>query len=264
MFRVAFTIARKEITETLRDRRALHSSILYTLMGPFLVGLISFSSTSRPGQHGSADTLLALASVFTLIAAFSGGMQVAMDAFAGERERRSLLPLLTNPVSRLSIVAGKWIAISVFAVCAVLIDLCAFGFILTRAQPGIFAQLHVSALLATTCLGLFSLAVLAASVELLVSIFCRSLKEAHTYLAFVVFIPMTVGMFLSFFPHPVSWWWCAFPVIGQQSILTLAVKHQPLPSWSAVVLCITTAAAAIVCLVCTARVLEQDENVYGQ
>jgi sodium transport system permease protein len=264
VFRAPITIARKEITEMIRDRRALHSSILYTLMGPLIVGLISFSPTSKQGQHGSADTLLALASVFTLIAAFSGGMQVAMDAFAGERERRSLLPLLTNPVSRFSIAAGKWIAISLFAVCAVLIDLCAFGFIPTRAQPGIFAHLHVSTLLLTTILGLFPLAILAASVELLVSIFCRSLKEAHTYLAFVVFIPMAAGMFMAFFPHSASWWWYAFPVVGQQSALSLAVSHQPLPSWSAVVLSITTAAVAIVCLTCTARILDRDENVYGQ
>lgn len=264
MFRVPVTIARKEITEMLRDRRALQSSVLYTLMGPLVVGLISFSPATKEGQHGGADTMLALASVFTLIAAFSGGMQVAMDVFAGERERRSLLPLLTNPISRFSITAGKWISISVFAVCAVLIDLCAFALILANVQSGIFAHLRASTLLATIFLGLLPLAVLAASLELLVSIFCRSLKEAHTCLAFVVFIPLAVGMFLSFFPHSASWWWCAFPVIGQQSVLALAVKHQPLPRFGVVVLFVTTVSLAIGCLTCTARILERDENVYGQ
>src|ERR1039458_3641612 len=47
-------------------------------------------------------------SVFTLVAAFVGGMNVAMDTVAGERERQSLLPLLMNRVRRREIVVGKW------------------------------------------------------------------------------------------------------------------------------------------------------------
>ena len=35
-----------------------------------------------------------------MIAAFTGGMQIATDSTAGERERGSLEPLLVNPAPR--------------------------------------------------------------------------------------------------------------------------------------------------------------------
>src|ERR1039458_2267716 len=54
--------------------------------------------------------LIGMMSVFTLVAAFVGGMNVAMDTVAGERERQSLLPLLMNRVRRREIVLGKWLA----------------------------------------------------------------------------------------------------------------------------------------------------------
>ncbi len=50
--------------------------------------------------------------IFVLLAAFIGGMSVAADVTAGERERGSLESLLLHPVSRLAIVGGKWLAVS--------------------------------------------------------------------------------------------------------------------------------------------------------
>jgi sodium transport system permease protein len=62
-------------------------------------------------------------SVFTLVAAFSGGMNIAIDTIAGERERRSLIPLLLNPVPRADIALGKWLAAGLFALAGLLINL---------------------------------------------------------------------------------------------------------------------------------------------
>ena len=76
-------IARKEMIDRLRDRRSVISSVMYTLMGPFVVGLVSLS----PAIKGAGRRpIVGLMSVFTLVAAFSGGMNVAMDTVAGERE----------------------------------------------------------------------------------------------------------------------------------------------------------------------------------
>ena len=54
------------------------------------------------------------------LAAFLGGMHVAIDTMAGERERGSLEPLLLNPVPRGAVVVGKWLA-----TCAVAGTACA-------------------------------------------------------------------------------------------------------------------------------------------
>lgn len=61
--------------------------------------------------------------MFLIVAAFVGGLNVAIDTTAGERERRSLEPLLVNPVSRSALTAGKWLATCVFGLVASLLTL---------------------------------------------------------------------------------------------------------------------------------------------
>src|SRR5512139_1757686 len=100
--RDSLVVARKEIRDHRRDTRSLASTAMYALMGPAVVLLVTFSPVG--GGNRRPDLLLSMASVFALVAAFTGGMNIAMDSMAGERERRSLVPLLLNAVPRLSVV----------------------------------------------------------------------------------------------------------------------------------------------------------------
>src|SRR4051794_2716975 len=111
-------VARKELMDHLRDVRSLISAGLYALMGPFVVLIVA-----RAVRGANQPMLAGMMSVFTLVSAFVGGMYVAMDMTAGERERRSLLPLLMNPITRLDLMIGKWLATSVFAVAGLLTTL---------------------------------------------------------------------------------------------------------------------------------------------
>ena len=54
--------------------------------------------------------ILSFIPLFIMLAAFTGGMQIATDSTAGERERGSLEPLLVNPAPRIAIAGGKWLA----------------------------------------------------------------------------------------------------------------------------------------------------------
>ena len=66
---------------------------------------------------------LSILPLLLVIAALTGGMQVAIDSTAGERERGSLEPLLLNPVSRGVLATGKWLAASLFGCGAVLFSM---------------------------------------------------------------------------------------------------------------------------------------------
>jgi sodium transport system permease protein len=224
------------------------------------VGLLT-SSEGHGSAGAAANTLFGLVSVFALIAAFTGGMNVAMDCLAGERERRSLLPLLMNPLRRRDIVLGKWIAISVFALTGVLVNISGFAIVLAHAKllPHVMIGSFVEALV----LGLVPLAILAASAELLVSTFSRSIKEAHSYIAFIVFVPMGLGMFVVFFPHAIGVWWYLFPVVGQQLLLVTSAHGERINSKDAVALGVVTVWLGLVLLRWTARLLQRDEIVYG-
>jgi sodium transport system permease protein len=244
----ALIVARKEIRDHMRDTRSLVSSAFYALMGPLVVGMVSIATR---GEKSSA-VLVSMMSVFALVATFVGGMNVAMDAIAGERERRSLLPLLMNPLLRRDVILGKWMAISLFAVGSVIINLS--GFAIAVSFP-----FHL--LLAVT-LALIPLVLFAAALELLISTWCRNIKEAHTYLSLVIFLPMGIGMFLVFFPHMASaWFW--FPVAGQQLLIDLLTKGAPVSLFSSVALSLITAASAAAILLAAAKLLHRDEFVYG-
>ena len=64
---------------------------------------------------------------FVLMAVLYGALHAALDSTAGERERGSLEPLLMNPASPLSLVLGKWAAVS--AVALLIAVLSCFSFI---------------------------------------------------------------------------------------------------------------------------------------
>lgn len=259
MLNASWTIARKELLDHLRDGRALSSAALYILMGPLVVWLIMFAVGS--GDNGAGARILpVMASVFALVAAFSGSMSMAMDMIAGERERRSLLPLLMNAVSRVEIVVGKWLAASVFAFGGLLVNVLAFGAVLAfaAATPGTAAS---SLLLMTPALVMLALA--AAALQILVSTMCRNIKEANTYLSMMIFVVMGVGMWLAFRPQSAAGWWFLTPIAGQQVLMQRGLMTGELPVLESLILTATTAASAMLALACASRLMRRDAIVYG-
>ncbi len=252
-------IARKEIIDGLRDTRSLVSAALYALMGPIVVGMVSLSV--HPGTKGSTNVLAGMMAVFTLVSAFVGGMNVAMDTVAGERERRSLLPLLLNPVRRLDVVIGKWIALCFFAETGLLINLA--GFAAVFARSGMAPAQDWPRLLPALALGVLPLPLLAGSFQLLISTVCRAVKEAQTYLSLSVFLPMGVGMFLVFAPAAGRGWGGVMPLAGQQLQLEALLKGGEVSLLQGLLVGCLTAGLAALLLAAAANRLERDEIVYG-
>ncbi|MGD0364532.1 MAG: ABC transporter permease subunit [Bryobacteraceae bacterium] len=248
MLKPVLVVARKEAVDSLRDTRSVISSLMYALMGPAVIFMVSMA------VHADA-VLIGMMSVFTLVAAFVGGMNVAMDTIAGERERQSLLPLLMNPVRRREIVLGKWLAVGLFSMAGLILNLAGFAMVFARAG------IHLPWLAVTA--GILPLALLAASLQLLISTVCRAAKEAQTYLSMLVFLPMGLGMFQVFFPAAARGWFAFLPVLGQQLQLECWLKNGALSLGQAAALgCFTTAAALLVLEVAANR-LHRDEIVYG-
>ena len=84
-------------------------------VSPALVRPVSVARIDVASEQARAQTILGMVSMFVLLAAFVSGVGIAIDATAGERERKSLEPLLVNPMSRLSLILGKWLAASMFS-----------------------------------------------------------------------------------------------------------------------------------------------------
>jgi len=193
-----------------------------------------------------------MTSVFTLVAAFVGGMSVAMDTLAGERERRSLVPLLMNPLTRGDVIVGKWLAVSFFCLAGLALNLAGFGIVL-----------HLPAVASATILiTLVPLAMMASAIELAISTACRATKEAHTYLSLLVFLPMGLGIFLVFFPVAEGWRRWA-PVVGQQWVLEHSFVGRGVAAVDVAMLASCTLAVIAGVLWITSKLLERDDVVYG-
>ena len=256
-------VAAKELVDHGRDRRSVALSVLYALMGPAVMAL---AFMRRPASDPSSAAVVwpIMAAVFALMAAFTGSMAAAMDTVAGERERRSLVPLVISAPSRRQVVVGKWIALTVLSAASLLITMTAYRFVLGGSSPGM--QLLSSVL---TAPALLALTMLAASSQLLVSTLCRSTKEANTYVSILVFLVMGLAMWIAFTPAAPRW--SSFlPLVGQQRLLTAAfsgggdsVLTLGRMAVQSVVVALATGGAALLALHAAAKQFARDDAAYG-
>ena len=107
------------------------------------------------------------------------------------------------------------------------------------------------------------LSLLAAALERWISTLCRTVKEAHTYLSMLVFVPMGLGMFLVFSPAAGQGWLRLLPVAGQQLQLEAAMRGGELDPLRMLFLGFATAVLAGLAVVVAADRLERDDVVYG-
>jgi sodium transport system permease protein len=250
------TIGLKEIRDHVRDRRSLASAAMYSLMGPIVLLLVSQSPAAA---RGGSSVLLSMMSVFALVSAFSGGMYIALDTTAGERERGSLVPLMLNPVARLHVILGKWLAVAVFTLAGLLLTLVGFTAVFEWGGINPSSQTTAVVLLWIGC-GLIPLALLGAALDLLTGAASKTLKDAQARLSTVMFAPMIVGMFLVFFPEWIGRAWFVLPVIGQQALIGAGLRGEAVPVWQAVLLGGLTLALTALTLAAAGRAMNRDQN----
>lgn len=212
-----------------------------------------------------AATLLHTMVIFLIIGAFSCGTAMATDTMAGERERGSLESLLLNPVDRLALVVGKWGAVVAVLFLMELLMLVGFS-IATRFVP--LQDLGVKLVMgqlefAQIALILVPLTLFAAALELLISTFARSFKEAQTYLTLAVMLPMLPSMILTFRPvEPAAWQW-AVPALAQDQLITGVLRGDGLPALGMGFSFLVCAALAAACLFTCARMMADSRILFG-
>lgn len=149
--------------------------------------------------------LAILLPLFLGIYAVTGAMYFIMDTTAGEKERKTLEALLTMPATRTEIVVGKFlIAVliallsSVLAIIGMMAGVVIFsGAIGESSVPGLSISVGNLVLIGLATL---VLAMTSASLEMMISIFARSFKEAQNFLSplsIVVVVPALAMQYMS-------------------------------------------------------------------
>jgi sodium transport system permease protein len=221
-------------------------------------------NTATPRQKGAM--LLFIIPMFAVLAPLLGGMTLAIDSTAGERERGSLEPLLSNPVLTRDVVIGKWLA--AWTTASLVATLTLAGFVVAT---GLNSEKRLAAFmtfgvpeLAQFLLLLVPFAAMTAALQMLISVYGRSYREAQTYVGYLSSAVGIVPMVVLFAGMNDAAWQAAVPVLGQQMALLRVVRGDVL-SWVDYVIPSGIAfglAALFVALV--ARLLRDERIIFGR
>lgn len=221
-------------------------------------------NTATPRQKGAF--LLFLIPMFAILSPLLGGMTIAIDSTAGERERGSLEPLLGNPVPTWKIVVGKWLAAWSFASGVAILTLG--GFVVAAS---LYAGRRLAALMtfggpefAMFVAMVVPFAALTAALQMLICTYGRSYREAQTYVSYLSTLVSFVPLAVFFSGLKDAFWHLAIPVLGQQVVLSRIVRGDPLgwTDWALPSLLALALAAFAVVLV--SRLLRQERIVFGR
>jgi len=163
-----------------------------------------------------------------MITAFTGATHLAMDTTAGEKERKSLEPLLINPVPRWQIMSGKMITTTVFAMASLALTLVSFRIVLPYMPVGAFGMdltLGLETLLRILVV-ISPVAILAAALLTLLASFAKSYREAQSYMGLVILIPMIPSLIFMANPIKAESWMMMIPLFSQNILIGEFIRDE--------------------------------------
>ncbi|HTV51549.1 MAG TPA: ABC transporter permease [Steroidobacteraceae bacterium] len=227
-------------------------------LSPALASPVVVDARDQSTPRSRAGALFAMLPYFFVLTVFIGGMYLAIDLTAGERERQSIEPLFVNPVAPWRILLGKIAAICVFSVTSLLICATAFiiaGHFIPTERLGMDLGLGPAFALKVLVL-MLPLVLLVAALQTFVSAFSKSYREAQTYLGILMLVPVLPSVLLSVMPVKTAAWMYAVPLLSQQVGITELLLGGTV-----------TAAQVLTCLLCgfavAALMLALTTRVYG-
>jgi sodium transport system permease protein len=244
-------------------RGVIDARLIVRGIAPQVVRPIDIQELDLSTPLSRAAPALATLPVFLVLAAFVTGMNLAIDATAGERERRSLEALLVSPAPRSVLAAGKWIVAAAVALAGVVLTLASARVVLHADR---MRALDVPVdlpwpTLAAMLLVLAPLALAVPAVQMLISTYCRSYKEGQTYLSLLLFVPMIPGFLFAFDAVAVEAWMAWTPLLAQQLAVAALLEGASIAALPALgAAAATLAGGGLALLVCN-RVLGDERRV---
>jgi sodium transport system permease protein len=199
-------------------------------VAPDVLRSVQIQERDLANSQSRALQITAMLPFFVLMAVLYGALNAALDTTAGERERGSLEPLLTNPMRHGSIVLGKWAAVA--ALSALVAALSCFSFIPAQwliqsdSLQALFQYGWQEAawflLILLPLVGLFSAALMAVAMR------CKSVKEAQVNASLVVMVAQLLPLVSVFNQEGEAPWHLWVPALAQSTLMTRVLKGQSL------------------------------------
>ncbi|MCA9051366.1 MAG: CPBP family intramembrane metalloprotease [Planctomycetaceae bacterium] len=189
--------AHREVVRRLNAINDFHVNRLLQSHGLSVVRPITVSNEKvESADGGTAASLVTFIPLVLVLMTMTGAVYPAIDLTAGERERGTMEILVAAPVSRMTLLAGKFVAVLTVALLTASVNLISMfatlfalgleGTVLGNVGPTMVLQVIV---LMVVFAAFFS------AVLLSITSIARSFKEAQAYLIPLMLISLTPGVF---------------------------------------------------------------------
>jgi len=227
-FSETLVLLRRELVDTLRDWRIVLPIILLTLFFPFLMNITAGLAADWVARYGGAPIigeriipfLLMIVGFFPL----SFSLVIALEVFVGEKERKSLEPLLASPLSDGQLYLGKTLASMIPPLTASYLGITVYLIglkIFRHWQPS--PELLVLVILLTT-----SKALVMVSGAVVISSQTTSVRAANLLASFII-IPMSLlvqgeSIIMFWANYTVLWWIVAMLIVVNVLLVRMGLQ----------------------------------------
>ncbi len=248
------------------NREAGVQRLLARGISPQLLTPLQIEETNLAASQSRGAQLLFIVPWVALIVSIVGALSVAIDVTAGERERGSLEPLVTNPVPTWPLVLGKWGVVMLYSVVIVVLTMLGFLVsmrLITNETLAALMQLQWREV-AIFCAVLLPFAALMAAVNMLAATFGRSYKEAQTYVSYIAMGAQFGAIAPIFLTQRDALWQLLVPSVAQLTVLMKALRGDAIGAAELLIPAAVCASAAAVCLWLQARLLRRESVVFAR
>lgn len=221
--RPALIITRREVRDQFRDWRILLPILALTLFFPGLMNFAASEAVSFVERYGApiiGDRLIPFLLMVVGFFPISVSLVIALESFVGEKERRSIEPLLSSPLTDLQLYLGKLLAVMLPPLLASYLGIAVY-------LNGVYRQvgwspdpvLLVQVVALTTVQSL-----LMVSGAVVISSQATSARAANLLASFII-VPVAMlligeSMIMFWARYPILWW----AIFGQILISGLLIR----------------------------------------
>ena len=260
-------VAAGRLNDLLQEYRATIGSMRLLVRGinPAISSAVVVENKDYSTDASRAGQILSAMQMFILMAAFFGSAPSAIDVTAGERERNSLEPLLIHPISSLQIVLGKYFSVCCFGLLATVIAVLVTSIALdsiSLESLGVDPRLNLNMQLGVI-VTLVPIVLLAAALQMLLSLFSKTFKEAQSYTGLLTILPVLVVLPSMTGTATDADWMLFAPLLSQKLLLDRVLRGDGLEFLDLLVASGITVAVTALIVMTLVRILRSERVVYG-
>ena len=235
-------------------------------VSPQLTRVVDVQDMNMGTAAQRAAGLLFIIPWITLLGCVSGVTAIAIDVTAGERERGSLEPLLMNPVARVGLVTGKWLAVAVYGLTVAALTMGGFALTLIFAPlPNLASVLSISpAQYLGFAITMFSFAPAMGALQMLIATYGRTYKEAQTYVSYLIMVVSmlpAIGMLAQFKD---ATWQLFVPMMGQLMVITRILRGEAVEAVHYLLPFAINATLSLVAVILISKLLTKEKIIFGR